>query len=201
MCIPINVAFVANPLLPNEVTPDTAHLAVVSERASRASVTNVTEEKPLSIKPISMQKAQEFVKQHHRHNKEVKFGPRFAISVVDPSGEVWGVAIGSPPVARALDDGYTTEIRRVCTRPNAPWGCCSILYGACKKAWGGMGGRLVITYTLQSESGGGLRAAGFRRVAASKGHKVGQSWDTHPRKGKVAGTVTPEPKWRWEISC
>jgi hypothetical protein len=171
------------------------------QRVCRAPVTNVTDPKPLSRKPISLQKANEFVNQHHRHNKEVKFGLRFAVSVVDPSGEVWGVAIVSPPIARALDDGWTAEVRRVCTKPFAPYNCCSLLYAACKQTWGSMGGRRIITYTLQSESGSSLKAAGFRRVAASKGHAPGTSWDIHPRKGKVAGTVTPQPKWRWEIAC
>ena len=171
------------------------------QRICRA-VTNVTlEEKPLSLKPISMEAAQEFVKQYHRHNKEVKFGPRFATSVVDASGEVWGVAIVSHPINRMLNHkGYTAEVRRVCTKPNAPLNCCSMLYSACWKAWRAMGGTKAITYTLQSESGTSLKASGWQQKAASKGHKVGTSWDTHPRKAKVEGTVVVEPKWRWEVS-
>jgi hypothetical protein len=201
MCIPTNVATAAYPSLPNEGMPNAAPTSAVSVFCR--AVTNVTlEEKSLSLKPIAMNKAQEFVKQHHRHNHEVKFGPRFAISVVDAAGEVLGVAICSHPVTRALNgNGYVLEVRRVCTREGAPMGCCSMLYNACKRTWKEMGGRKLITYTLQSEDGTSLRGAGWKRVAASKGHKVGQSWDTHRRKAKVEGTVTVEPKWRWEISC
>jgi hypothetical protein len=43
----------------------------------------------LNLKRIAMNKAQEFVKQHHRHNHEVRFGQKYAISVVDTSDEVW----------------------------------------------------------------------------------------------------------------
>ena len=86
MCIPTNVATAAYPSLPNEGMPNAAPTSAVSVFCR--AVTNVTlEEKSLSLKPIAMNKAQEFVKQHHRHNHEVKFGPRFAISVVDAGGK------------------------------------------------------------------------------------------------------------------
>ena len=200
MCILTNVACVVSPSLPNE---DARYCSTrCRQRVCRAPVTNVTlKDEDLSLKPIGMKEANEFVAQFHRHNHEVRFGPRFAISVVDASDEVWGVAIVSHPVTRALNDnGYCAEVRRVCTKPNAPWGCCSMLYSACWRVWKNMGGRRMVTYTLQSESGASLKSANWKRVAASKGHKVGQSWDTHPRKAKVDGTVTPEPKWRWEMS-
>jgi hypothetical protein len=170
------------------------------QRACRTPVTSATEPKSLNLKPIGITEPNKFVDQYHRHNKWVSFGPRYAISVVDPSGTIWGVAIVSHPITRALNDnGYTAEVRRVCTKSDAPLGCCSMLYSACWRTWKAMGGNRMVTYTLQAESGTSLKASGWRRVAASKGHKVGQSWDTHPRKGKVEGTVTPQPKWRWEV--
>jgi hypothetical protein len=175
------------------------------KRAQRLSVTgNVTDivpDEPLNLKPIAMDKAQEFVKQYHRHNHEVRFGQKYAISVVDSSGELWAVAIVSHPSAKGLNHGgYTGEVRRVCTRPGAPTNCCSKLYSACWRAWKAMGGTKMITYTLVGEPGTSLKAAGYKRVAKSKGHTPGTSWDTHPRRGKVAGTVTPQDKWRWEVS-
>jgi hypothetical protein len=63
-----------------------------------------------------------------------------------------------------------------------------------------MGGTKMVTYTLIGEPGTSLKAAGWKRVAKSKAHAVGQSWDGHPRRGKVAGTVTTQDEWRWEIS-
>jgi hypothetical protein len=155
----------------------------------------------LSLPPIGVRTANEFVREHHRHNGKVGFGPRYAIAVVDESGELWGVAIVSHPVSRMLNNhGYTAEVRRVCTKPNAPKGCCSMLYSACWRTWKAMGGTRMVTYTLQTEFGTSLRAAGWKLVAKSRGHLVGQSWDTHPTRTTVAGTVTPQNKWRWEIS-
>jgi hypothetical protein len=166
---------------------------------SADSVNNIVPNKPLSLKPIGVENANAFVKEHHRHNKAVSFGPRFAIAVVDQSGTIWGVAIVSHPVTRALNhNGYTGEVRRVCTRPGAPKNCCSMLYSSCWKVWKGMGGTQMISYTLIGEPGTSLRASNWKRVAKSKGHPVGTSWDTHPRKAKVAGTVVTQPKWRWE---
>jgi hypothetical protein len=64
-----------------------------------------------------------------------------------------------------------------------------------------MGGTRMITYTLTSEQGTSVKSASWKRVAKSKGHPVGTSWDTHPiNKTKVEGTVTPVDKWRWEVS-
>jgi hypothetical protein len=156
--------------------------------------------KHIFLKPIGITEANEFINQYHRHNKKVHFGPRFATSVVDESGEVWGVAVVSHPVNRMLNgNGYVAEVRRVCTKPNAPTGCCSMLYAACWRAWRALGGKRILTYTLKSELGTSFKAAGWKCVAESKGHKVGTSWDTHFRKAKVEGTVTPQDKWRWEV--
>src|SRR5271165_4231450 len=106
-----------------------------------------------------------------------------------------------PSIGCSTMAANTTQVRRVCTKPRAPKvSSCSMLYSACWRAWKAMGGTKMITYTLQSELGTSLKASGWKRVAKSKGHAVGKSWDTHPRRGKVAGTVTPQDKWRWEVS-
>jgi hypothetical protein len=161
--------------------------------------TDIIPDKPLSLLPIGIRTANEFIKDHHCHNKEVGFGPRYA--VVDKSGEIWGAAIVSRPVTRMLNHGgYTAELRRVCTKQDAPVCCCSMLCSACWRAWKAMGGNRMVTYTLQAEFGTSLKTSGWRREAASKGQKVGRSSDTHPRKAKEEGTVTVEPKWRWEVS-
>jgi hypothetical protein len=139
-------------------------------------VNDIVPKKPLHLQPIGIENANAFVREHHRHNKEVRFGPKFAIAVVDRSGEIWGVAIVSHPISRSLNHGgYTAEVRRVCTRPGAPWGCCSMLYSACWRAWKAMGGTKMITYTLTSEQGSSLKSASWKRVAKSKGHPVGTS--------------------------
>lgn len=62
-------------------------------------------------------------------------------------------------MARRMDDGLTLEVTRVCT--DGTRNANSILYGACARTAKGMGYNRIITYTLQSESGASLRAAGW----------------------------------------
>jgi hypothetical protein len=101
------------------------------------------------------------------------------------------VAIVGRPVARALDDGWTAEVIRVCTdgTPNA----CSFLYSHAKRAAQAMGYTKVVTYTLPEESGASLRAVGWTRTTGFVG---GGSWtrQSRPRLDK-APTQT---KIRWE---
>ena len=170
-----------------------------AQRLNGTTVPDIIPPKPLSVKPIGIGRANEFVKQYHRHNGTVSFGQRYAISVVDAPGEIQGVAIVSHPSTRALNgNGYIGEVRRVCTRPGAPSGCCSMLYAAAWRTWKAMGGTRMITYVLERELGTSLKASGWQKVAFSKAHKYG-SWDKHPRKSK-APDVVKENKWRWEVS-
>lgn len=95
----------------------------------------------------------------HRHHGRVA-GHRFAVAAVRGDGSVCGVAIVSRCSAKALDRDTSAEVVRCCTdgTPNA----CSLLYGASRRAWWAMGGLALYTYTLASEPGTSLRAAGFQ---------------------------------------
>jgi hypothetical protein len=106
--------------------------------------------------PLRLREANEFVGQHHRHNRPT-VGSKFALGAVQ-DGKLVGVAVAGRPVARRLDDGTTLEILRVATdgTPNA----CSFLYARCAKIARLMGYERVITYTLASEGGASLRAVG-----------------------------------------
>lgn len=145
--------------------------------------------------PCELSEANEFVRQHHRHHRPV-VGHRFSVAVADQGGAVRGVAIVGNPRARMLDDEWTLEVYRVATDgfPNA----CSALYGACRRATFALGYRTLITYTLASESGTSLRAAGWRCI----GEAGGGSWscpsrprvDKHPLQGKIKWSVVcPNP--------
>lgn len=80
----------------------------------------------MEIKPITFRDANEYVREHHRHNAVVS-GCKFCLSCYD--GErLCGVAICGRPVSRYLDDGVTLEINRVCT--DGTRNACSMLYGA-----------------------------------------------------------------------
>ena len=72
-----------------------------------------------------------------------------------------GVAIVGRPVSRRLDDRFTLEINRNCVLDLAPKGTCSFLYSRAIKIWQTMGGKKIITYTLETESGSSLKAVNF----------------------------------------
>ena len=152
----------------------------------------------LKIKPISLKEANCFVARLHRHNKPT-VGHKFSVGVYD-GDRLCGVAIAGRPVARRLDDGQTLEILRVCT--DGTYNACSILYAACSKAAKALGYRKVVTYTLVSESGASLKAAGFMNC----GEAGGLSWDVPSRPREVVQEslfgeerkYPSEMKIRWE---
>lgn len=147
----------------------------------------------LRIAPITVAAANRYVRQWHRHNK-----PRlakFAISVVDASGTVRGVALVGRPVAPALDDGKAIEILRVAT--DGTQNACSMLYGAARRAARAMGHDPILTYSLPEEGGASLRAAGFRLDKTDAG---GSAADWHNRPGRTVAPVGNDlvgGKWRW----
>ena len=142
----------------------------------------------LKIVPSSIRAANEFVRLHHRHHGGVQ-GAKFALAVADENGAVLGIALVGRPVARLLDDGTTLEVTRVATdgSPNA----CSALYGAARRE---LGYRKIITYTLASELGTSLKAAGWKLTAESEGG----SW-SRPSRPRL-DTQPTEPKKRWEAT-
>ena len=145
--------------------------------------------------PMKLNEANQFVDQFHRHNKSVA-GAKFSIGVSD-GNELVGVVIVGRPIARHLDDGTTAEVTRCCVLEDAPKGSCSFLYAASWRAWKAMGGKKLITYTLQSESGASLKGAGWEIVHESKGNH-GKGWTT--RIGREWQPVTGQDKFRWQIT-
>ena len=145
----------------------------------------------LTLCPVTIGEARAFVDAHHRHHPAPVSG-LFAIGV-EREGVMCAVAIVGRPVARRLADDYTAEVTRVCAidAPHA----CSMLYAACWRACRAMGYRKLVTYTLASEPGTSLRAAGWRVV----GEVRGRTWscpsrprvDRHPLQAKI----------RWEAPC
>jgi hypothetical protein len=130
----------------------------------------------MNIVPISQREANAFVRRHHRHHPAVR-GSKFQIAV-EEDGEVVGVALVGRPVARHLDDGWTLEVNRTCT--DGTKNANSMLYGAAWRATRALGYRRLITYTLRSESGVSLRAAGWR-VVAERPARPGWDAPSRPR--------------------
>jgi len=144
----------------------------------------------LMIVPCELAEANAFVEQRHRHHGRV-VGHKFSIAVAE--GEtVVGVAIVSRPVARMLQDGLTLEVTRLCT--DGTKNAASMLYGACRRAVFALGYRRLITYTLNTEPGTSLVAAGWKCL----GEAGGGSWsvpsrprvDKHPLQRKLKWEVT-----------
>jgi hypothetical protein len=140
----------------------------------------------LVIVPISLDEANAFVTEYHRHHKKVP-GAKFCVAVA--RGEtVVGVAIVGRPIARMLDDGWTLEVNRTCT--DGTKNANSMLYGACRRVCFGLGYRKLITYTLPTESGVSLTAAGWKCIGEAGGGKWGRAnrprVDTHPTQTKFA---------------
>ena len=145
----------------------------------------------LSVTPVTLREANEFVSNFHRHNKPTR-GGKFAIGALY-NDLVVGVAIVGRPVSRTLDDGYTAEVTRLCVNDDAPKNTCSFLYGRCWRIWQQMGGQKIITYTLQSESGSSLKGAGWQ----IKGEVKPSYWDRKSRSREWQ-PIYGQLKVRWE---
>lgn len=111
----------------------------------------------LRLRPVSLREANEYIKLHHRHHKPV-VGHKFSIGC-ESDDRLVGVVIVGRPVSRYLDDGRTLEVTRLCT--DGTRNACSFLYAAAARAAAAMGYDRIITYTLKSELGASLRAAGW----------------------------------------
>lgn len=127
----------------------------------------------LELQPITFEEACAFIRLHHRHHLP-PVGWKFGIAVNNGSAVVGVVTVGRP-VARRLDDGYTLEVTRHCT--DGTRNAASILYGAAWRACKALGYKRLITYTLVSESGTSLRAAGWKSLYVTSG----RSWNVPSR--------------------
>ena len=119
----------------------------------------------LNLQPITYREACAFIRAHHRHHDPPQ-GHLFSVAVNDGE-KVVGVATIGRPVARMLQDGFTAEVTRCCT-DSTPH-VASMLYGAAWRAARALGYRRLITYTLASEKGTSVRAAGWREVGKAGG--------------------------------
>lgn len=142
----------------------------------------------LKLSPISLKSANDYVKAYHRHHKP-SVGHKFSIGA-EIDLHLVGVVIVGRPVSRIRDDAVTLEVLRLCTTglPNV----CSFLYGAAARAAFSLGYRRIGTYTLPSEGGASLRAAGW----SFRGEAGGGSW-AHPER-PLSGSEDLGVKWLWE---
>ena len=142
----------------------------------------------LLLVPMSLREANAYVDAYHRHHKSV-VGHKFSIGC-EKNGQLAGVVIVGRPVSRYLDDGTTLEVTRLCS--NGEKNVCSFLYGAAARAAKALGYRKIITYTLDTEPGISLRAAGW----TCAGKAGGIRW-TGKRRPAV-DLCPPQMKLRYE---
>jgi hypothetical protein len=142
----------------------------------------------LTLVPITLKEANEFISLHHRHHKPV-VGHKFSVAA-SVGVTVVGVACVGRPVSYVLDNGWTLEVNRCCT--DGTRNSCSFLYGAAWRAARALGYKKLITYTLPSESGASLKGAGWVCIGKTSG-------DTWNRKNRPRVDIMPnQPKLRWE---
>ena len=139
----------------------------------------------LTLIPVSLKEANAFVAAHHRHHKPVT-GHKFSIGC-ECDGRLAGVVIAGRPVSRYLDNGLTLEVTRLCTTGEK--NVCSMLYAAAARAAKAMGYRKIITYTLDTEDGTSIRAAGWTCAGSAGGKRwTGQrrpAADLYPAQMKL----------------
>jgi hypothetical protein len=150
----------------------------------------------LRVVPIFQAEAFAFIKAHHRHHRPPQgVGTLFCIGATRGDALVGVVVIGRP-VARALNNGFTAEVTRLCTVDSEDAkNASSMLYAAAWRAARAMGYERLVTYTLKDETGVSLVAAGWKAKYQTKGG----SWDrpSRPRFDKhPLGAKT-----LWEVSA
>lgn len=155
----------------------------------------------LSVRSVEQKLAKEFIQRHHRHNPPPP-GWLFGLGCYN-GPDLVAVAWVGRPVSRILDrTGERIEVNRLCVNPELEpgltWNACSLLYAECAKRAKllrnrmGERYRIIQTYTLESESGVSLRAAGWTPVYKNKGG----AWTRTSRPR--ANSLPTESKIRWE---
>lgn len=141
----------------------------------------------LKAEPIELKNANAFVDSLHRHHDPVH-RDKFRVAAVS-AGRIVGVCQVGRPVARGNDDGYTVEVVRLCT--DGTKNACSFLYARAARAAEALGYRRIITYILESEDGGSLRAAGWHHEADTKGG----NWSCPSRPRNTTAPTCKKQRW------
>lgn len=136
---------------------------------------------------VPLKTANKLVRAWHRHSRPVR-GHKYSIGLWERGGVfLVGAAIVGRPVSRHLQTQGYLEVTRLVT-DGTPF-ACSALYRASVAQR--PEGQRFCTYTLVTESGASLIAAGWVRVK----HVPAQQWDrpSRPRANRIA-----VDRWRWE---
>jgi len=119
----------------------------------------------LELQPITYKEAVQFIKKHHSHHLPPQ-GWKFGIAVNDGQNVVGVITVGRP-VARMLDDGWTLEVTRNCT-DKTKQRCINVIRCGVEGDKRRLDINDLITYTLESETGTSLVAAGYKELYKTK---------------------------------
>jgi hypothetical protein len=142
---------------------------------------------------LELKQANEFVNGLHRHHNSVH-RDKFRCGVIDEDGKLRGVVQVGRPVARALDDGKTLEVVRLCT--DGYENACSFLYSKAARVAKELGYIKIITYILDSETGASLKASGWIYEADTKGH----NWNCPSRPRETTAPTCNKQRWVKDLS-
>ncbi|VHM07256.1 Uncharacterised protein [Streptococcus pyogenes] len=144
----------------------------------------------LTLAPISLRDANAWIDEVHRHHRPVT-GHKFSVALVDESGALRAVGVAGRPKSRELQRQGYLEIVRIAS--DGADNACSMLYGTIRRAAVAMGypAHKVVTYTLATEPGASLRAAGF----VLDGITAGGSWDCPSRPREDVAPTAPKHRW------
>lgn len=158
----------------------------------------------LELCAVDQSVAKAFVRRHHEHRAEGRddhtppVGWKFGRGVRN-GRELVGVLMAGRPVARMIDHKKTFEVNRMCMRRDIPralcWNAISMLSGYAFKKGRQLGFSTAITYTLASEDGASLRAAGWEVDGVSRGG----SWNTKTRARIDKGPTEPKVRWKKQL--
>lgn len=142
----------------------------------------------LKTVPLTLDEANAFVAQYHRHHKPVHRDKYRVGCTLD--GKLCGVVQVGRPVSRVLDDGLTVEVVRLCTTGEK--NVCSFLYAKAARIAKEMGFESIITYILNEEDGKSLKAAGWQKECDTKGH----SWNCPSRPRSTSAPECGKQRYR-----
>lgn len=147
----------------------------------------------MMVIPITRSELRAHVALWHRHLPRARPGEKARFAAVHNDRWV-GVASVGRPCARAFDASQIVEVDRVAT--NGARNACSALYGAARRWARSEGYTWLLTYTLQSEPGASLRAAGWVEDEYYR-PRARRTWASAGRTREARDGDVAEGKRRW----
>lgn len=141
---------------------------------------------------VALKEVAPFINRYHRHHLSPQ-GCNFALCV-RLGDEIIGAVTAGRPVSRYLDKKNILEITRACVKPGYR-NLCSYLYSHMTRVARDLGYEYVITYTLDTEDGSSLKAAGFTHAYTSRSG----SWNCKTRPRSTRAPEGPKKLWQYAL--